>query len=43
APILFRYANLMANVIYSLASYINHVYQVEETEFVSRSYAMPKK
>ncbi|MDF4805816.1 ATP:cob(I)alamin adenosyltransferase, partial [Vibrio parahaemolyticus] len=23
--------------------YINHVYQVEETEFVSRSYAMPKK
>ncbi|MDW2405536.1 ATP:cob(I)alamin adenosyltransferase, partial [Vibrio sp. 1262-1] len=25
------------------ASYINHVYQVEETEFVSRSYAMPKK
>ncbi|NMS64745.1 ATP:cob(I)alamin adenosyltransferase, partial [Vibrio parahaemolyticus] len=26
-----------------LASYINHINQVEETEFVSRSYSMPKK
>lgn len=43
APILFRYANLLANVLYSLASYINHINQVEETEFVSRSYSMPKK
>ncbi|EPM6962655.1 ATP:cob(I)alamin adenosyltransferase [Vibrio alginolyticus] len=43
APILFRYANLLANVLYSLASYINHTHQVKETEFVSRSYAMPKK
>ncbi|GAJ76470.1 LOW QUALITY PROTEIN: hypothetical protein JCM18905_2277 [Vibrio sp. JCM 18905] len=42
-PILFRYANLLANVLYSLASYINHINQVEETEFVSRSYSMPKK
>jgi ATP:cob(I)alamin adenosyltransferase len=43
APILFRYSNLLANVLYSLASYINHIYQVEETEFVSRSYTMPSK
>ncbi|UFN72250.1 ATP:cob(I)alamin adenosyltransferase [Vibrio alginolyticus] len=43
APILFRYANLLANVLYSLASYINHINQVEETEFVSRSYSMPKQ
>ncbi|MDF5507234.1 ATP:cob(I)alamin adenosyltransferase, partial [Vibrio parahaemolyticus] len=43
APILFRYANLLANVLYSLASYINHAHQVKETEFVYRSYAMPKK
>ncbi|NVD08884.1 ATP:cob(I)alamin adenosyltransferase [Vibrio sp. JPW-9-11-11] len=38
APILFRYANLLANVMYALASYTNHVHSVQETEFVSRSY-----
>lgn len=38
APILFRYANLLANVMYALASYSNHIRQVTETEFVSRSY-----
>ncbi|MGP8306010.1 ATP:cob(I)alamin adenosyltransferase [Vibrio sp. YIC-376] len=39
--ILFRYANLLANTLYSLASYINHINDVKETEFVSRSYKMP--
>lgn len=38
APILFRYANLLANVMYALASYTNRVQQVQEVEFVSRSY-----
>lgn len=38
APILFRYANLIANVMYALASYTNRVQQVQEVEFVSRSY-----
>ncbi|MGR5133671.1 ATP:cob(I)alamin adenosyltransferase [Vibrio alfacsensis] len=42
-PILFRYSNLVANVLYSLASYVNDFYLVAETEFVSRSYTMPKK
>ncbi|MDF2155139.1 ATP:cob(I)alamin adenosyltransferase [Vibrio sp. CAU 1672] len=42
-PILFRYANLLANVLYSLASYVNHTQQVQETEFVSRSYTVVKK
>lgn len=36
--ILFRYANLLANVMYTLASYSNHLLQVDEVEFVSRSY-----
>ncbi|EHZ2655725.1 ATP:cob(I)alamin adenosyltransferase [Vibrio vulnificus] len=40
-PILYRYANLIANVMYALASYTNAVYQVKETEFVSKSYSMP--
>lgn len=43
APILFRYGNLLANVMYALASYTNRVNQVEETEFVSKSYPMPKR
>lgn len=38
AAILFRYANLLANVMYTLASYTNLIHQVEEVEFVSRSY-----
>lgn len=38
APILFRYANLLANIMYALASYTNRVHQVNEVEFVSRSY-----
>jgi ATP:cob(I)alamin adenosyltransferase len=38
APVLFRYANLLANVMYALASYTNFVQQVQEVEFVSRSY-----
>ncbi len=37
-PILFRYANLIANVMYALASYTNRVQRVQEVEFVSRSY-----
>ncbi len=37
-PILFRYANLLANVMYTLASYTNFLLQVNEVEFVSRSY-----
>lgn len=41
APILYRYANLMANVMYALASYTNWIHQVQETEFVSKSYPMP--
>nr|WP_285897078.1 ATP:cob(I)alamin adenosyltransferase [Vibrio sp. SCSIO 43169] len=41
-PILFRYANLLANVMYTLASYTNRMQQVVETEFVSKSYPMPK-
>ena len=36
--VLFRYANLLANVMYALASYTNRVKQVQEVEFVSRSY-----
>ncbi|HFQ5384484.1 TPA: ATP:cob(I)alamin adenosyltransferase [Vibrio vulnificus] len=40
--ILFRYGNLLANVMYALASYTNQYYQVQETEFVSKSYSMPK-
>ncbi|MEZ8824282.1 ATP:cob(I)alamin adenosyltransferase [Vibrio amylolyticus] len=39
---LFRYANLLANVMYTLASYNNHRLQVSEVEFVSKSYSMPK-
>ncbi len=42
APILFRYANLIANVMYALASYSNAMSGVVETEFVSKSYPMPK-
>ncbi|MDC5820565.1 ATP:cob(I)alamin adenosyltransferase [Vibrio europaeus] len=38
APILFRYANLLANVMYTLASYTNLLHEVNEVEFVSRSY-----
>lgn len=37
-PILFRYSNLLANVMYTLASYINRLNKVSEVEFVSRSY-----
>ncbi|MCG9726633.1 ATP:cob(I)alamin adenosyltransferase [Vibrio brasiliensis] len=37
-PILFRYANLLANIMYALASYTNRIHQVNEVEFVSRSY-----
>lgn len=37
-PILFRYANLLANIMYALASYTNCVHQVNEVEFVSHSY-----
>ncbi|POF56600.1 cobalamin adenosyltransferase, partial [Vibrio vulnificus] len=40
--VLFRYGNLLANVMYALASYTNQYYQVQETEFVSKSYSMPK-
>ncbi len=36
--VLFRYANLLANVMYALASYTNRVKQVQEVEFVRRSY-----
>ena len=36
--VLFRYANLLANVMYALASYTNRVKHVQEVEFVSRSY-----
>lgn len=43
APILFKYANLLANTFYALASYTNHIRQVDEVEFVSKSYSMPKK
>jgi ATP:cob(I)alamin adenosyltransferase len=39
---LFRYANLLANVMYTLASYTNYRLQVKEIEFVSKSYSMPK-
>ncbi|WGV98963.1 ATP:cob(I)alamin adenosyltransferase [Vibrio sp. YMD68] len=42
-PILFRYANLLANVMYTLASYINFITNTQEVEFVSKSYPMPKK
>ncbi|MBW3695538.1 ATP:cob(I)alamin adenosyltransferase [Vibrio sp. T187] len=42
-PILFKYANLLANTFYALASYTNHLHQVDEVEFVSKSYKMPKK
>ncbi|NAX20503.1 ATP:cob(I)alamin adenosyltransferase [Vibrio sp. V39_P1S14PM300] len=42
APILFKYANLLANILYALASYTNRIHDVAETEFVSKSYAMPK-
>ncbi|CCN70807.1 ATP:cob(I)alamin adenosyltransferase [Vibrio nigripulchritudo] len=38
APILFRYANLMANTFYALAAFENKVANIEETEFVSKSY-----
>ncbi|USD43029.1 ATP:cob(I)alamin adenosyltransferase [Vibrio sp. SCSIO 43135] len=41
-PILFRYANLVANVMYTLASYTNFITDTQEVEFVSKSYAMPK-
>ncbi|MGB1320952.1 MAG: ATP:cob(I)alamin adenosyltransferase [Vibrio gallaecicus] len=43
APILFKYSNLIANTLYALASLTNHLHQVEEVEFVSKSYSMPKK
>ncbi|NLS11704.1 ATP:cob(I)alamin adenosyltransferase [Vibrio sp. SM6] len=42
APILFRYANLLANVMYALASYTNRITKTKEVEFVSRSYTLPK-
>ncbi|MGF1695533.1 ATP:cob(I)alamin adenosyltransferase [Vibrio lamellibrachiae] len=42
APILFRYANLIANVMYTLASYTNFITDTQEVEFVSKSYSMPK-
>ena len=41
-PILFKYANFVANTLYALASYTNHINEVEEVEFVSKSYSMPK-
>ncbi|MCK6264552.1 ATP:cob(I)alamin adenosyltransferase [Vibrio sp. ZSDE26] len=41
-PCLFRYANLLANVMYTLASYTNYRLQVKEVEFVSKSYSIPK-
>jgi len=41
-PILFKYANLVANTLYALAFYTNHINEVEEVEFVSKSYSMPK-
>ena len=41
-PILFKYANLVANTLYALASYTNRINEVEEVEFVSKSYSMPK-
>ncbi len=37
-PVLFRYANLLANILFTLASYTNKQHEVEEVEFVSRSY-----
>ncbi|WP_070972068.1 ATP:cob(I)alamin adenosyltransferase [Vibrio sonorensis] len=43
APILFRYANLLANVLYTLASYTNRVTHTREVEFVTKSYPMPKR
>ncbi|MEZ8104888.1 MULTISPECIES: ATP:cob(I)alamin adenosyltransferase [Vibrio] len=42
-PILFKYANLLANTMYALASYTNQITKSPEVEFVSRSYSMPKK
>lgn len=41
--ILFRYANLITNVFYALASYTNMVHGVEETPFISKSYPMPEQ
>lgn len=43
ADILFKYANLVANTLYALASLTNFIEGVEEVEFVSKSYPMPKK
>lgn len=42
APILFKYANLLANTFYALASLTNQLNHVAEVEFVSKSYTMPK-
>ena len=42
APILFRYANLLANTLYALAAYENKEKAVEEREFVSASYGKQK-
>lgn len=42
--ILFDYANLLANVLFTMAVYVNQHHEVEEIPFVSKSYpTRPKK
>lgn len=42
--ILFNYANLLANVLFTMAVYVNQHHDVEEIPFVSKSYpTRPKK
>lgn len=41
--ILFDYAQLLANVLFAMAVYVNKHHAVEEIQFVSKSYPMRKK
>ncbi|WP_419957789.1 hypothetical protein [Psychrobacillus psychrotolerans] len=41
--ILFDYAQLLANVLFAMAVYVNKHHGVEEIQFVSKSYPMRKK
>lgn len=41
--ILFDYAQLLANVLFAMAVYVNKHHGVDEVQFVSKSYPMRKK